>query len=325
MEIAIPFAQVEAINPNINIGNFEESLGSYFKCIVVCFATCRRVEPGATLVLYTNKPVAAEYSTSLVKLGVEIRIIEFNFNPPKIFGDRFRGCFFLFDAMRNIPESTLFIDPDIIAVDAFSQIQTMCGDKFGIFRLDFKKETFVNGIELETARSIYNRYLSNSKQYQLPEISGHLGGEIFFVPYSQSKEINLKISTLWAWNVNQAVNGTNFLTTEEHILNQLIEASESVELNSVISRIWTTKKFTTHQGNNDDINTLIFWHLPAEKSRGFIRMYNTLMENKFELSFDNQKFKNEVRKIMSIDKKLNLLLSQVYSSRMGAMVRKIKF
>jgi len=313
MEIAIPFAQVEAINPNIKRRESDKALEVYLKCIVVCFASCRRSDSRISLVLYTNKPIDTYFRKLLYKLKVDIRIVPSTFNPPDIFGDRFRGCFFLFDALKHTQTSTLFLDPDIVAINDITQIESVCGENLGVFKLDSSQNTLINGIDLRTANKIYRAYRELKKEEKPLEKTSHLGGEILFVPSTRIESLNTNISQIWNWNVARALNGKEFLTTEEHILNQLIETSESASLNSFISRIWTTRKFTRHQGNDVDLNSLSLWHLPAEKSRGFMTMYANLEKCEFQFRASDEAFKNETRKIMNIDNRLNRILSFIYS------------
>jgi hypothetical protein len=322
MEIAIPFAQVEAINPNISNPNCENPATIYFKCILVCFATFRHFEPEATLVLYTNKPITIEFENQFQNLRIDIRIIPFTFNPPNIMGDRFRGCFFLFDAIKNSKATTLFIDPDIVAINRISEVEGVCGNRYGIFKLDFSENTFVNGITLGTATRIFDRYYGNTYQFATEKKTGHLGGEIIYIPSSRLKEINEKISNFWTWNLNEALSKRDYLTTEEHILTQTINDNESVKLNSFISRIWTTKKFTKHQGNEGEINDLALWHLPAEKSRGFIKLYSQLYKSEFKITMDHKEFKETIKKIMNIDRKSNLFISYLYSLKSSELFKK---
>jgi len=313
MEIAIPFAQVEAINPNIKRRDSDKALNVYLKCIVVCFASCRRLDSKISLVLYTNKPIEAHFRHILYKFNVDIRIVPFTFNPPDIFGDRFRGCFFLFDALKHIQTSTLFLDPDIVAINDMAQIERICGENLGVFKLDSLQNTMINGIDLRTANTIYREYRKLKKEKEPLGKTSHLGGEILFVPSTRINSLNSNISQIWKWNITRALNGKEFLTTEEHILNQLIQTGESSSLNSFISRIWTTRKFTKHQGHDVDLDSLSFWHLPAEKSRGFMKMYANLERRKFQFGVSDEAFKNETRKIMNIDNRLNRILSFFYS------------
>jgi hypothetical protein len=250
---------------------------------------------------------------TLEKLRVDIRICQYSFNPPSEFGDLFRGCFYLFDAIHNCEDSTLFIDPDIIAIDNISDIEEFCGTKYGIFNLELSKNKKINGLTLKESDEVFSRY---SQKFRIPNkipTTALLGGEILFIPKENINEIRSKLSHFWAWNTENAIKGDAFLTTEEHILTQILKSDNYVFLNRYISRIWTTKKFTKHQGNNANIFQLKLWHLPAEKSRGFIEMYRIMSKNNFEKKYSKDVLSMMAKKKMNIDRPMNLIISYVYS------------
>jgi hypothetical protein len=309
MEIAVPFVQIQARNPNIKNSKVKDSTLTYFKCILVCFATLRKVEPTVKLVLYTNIQPPSIINSYLEKLSVEIRIHPYTFNPPEIFGDTFRGCFYLFDAIKNSSASTLFIDPDVVAINAVSDIETYCGGKIGVFELDYAENESINGITFESAKSAYAEYNRVRNIVENKTAKRHLGGEIIFVPKSAISQLTEAILLFWEWNSNLAIQGKPYMTTEEHIITNILSPSQVVLLNPFISRIWTTKKFTKHQGNDKNIFDLKLWHLPSEKTRGFLKLYELLVPSDFEIQLNSYNFMRLARKKMSIDRPINLLTS----------------
>jgi hypothetical protein len=311
MEIAVPFVQIQARNPNIKDSEFADSGLTYFKCILVCFATLRNVDPKANLVLYTNIEPPSSINAQLRNLLVETRIQPYTFNPPEIFGDTFRGCFYLFDAIKNSTSSTLFIDPDIVAVDSVSDIEKYCGNKVGVFELDYSEHESVNGISISAAHRIYLEFLRMQEIEAFEKSRRHLGGEAIFVPKSSITQLSQAISSYWEWNKKLAFQGKPYLTTEEHIITNILSPSQTVLLNPFISRIWTTKKFTKHQGNSQNIFKLKLWHLPSEKSRGFLKMYDLLAPSGFEIRMDTKTFMKSAKKIMSIDRPSFLISSYI--------------
>ena len=312
MEIAVPYVQIEAINPNINDDNVTNPSTIYFKCILVCFTTIRRIEPNIKLVLYTNSSPPIDFVKNLDKLAVEIRLIEYNFCPPHEFGERFRGCFFIFDAIMKSKTSTLFLDPDVIAVGSILEIEQICGNHIGVFELDFPKNQIINGITFGNAHNIFTKF---EKETDLPKNkypACHLGGEILYIPESKLIEISKNIRDFWTWNIASAKQGLEFLPTEEHILTHVLKHSESVLLNSYISRIWTTKKFTKHEGNSQSVKNLKLWHLPAEKTKGFMKMYDYFSVSDFQINIEEKAFISKAKKQMNIDKPVNLISAFLY-------------
>lgn len=116
MEIVIPFARINAINPNLSSSQSADTSSDYYKCIIVSFMSFRKFNPNIKLVLATNFSRPKEYSNWLIELGLEIRLIHFDFEPPSEFGEKFKGCFYIFDALRCANENALYIDSDVFCI-----------------------------------------------------------------------------------------------------------------------------------------------------------------------------------------------------------------
>lgn len=312
MEIAIPFVQIEALNPNIDNSSSIDSSEIYFNCILVCFASLRKFEPTAKLVLYTNLNPPIDVTSDLTKLSVEIRICPYTFIPSEAFGNKFKGCFYLFDAIHNCNSSTLFIDPDVIAIDQITDIEISLGNHYGIFVLNFSNLENINGLTIDDAARIYSKYCEEVGEPHHPFSRGHLGGEAIFIPKQELEDLSIRISKFWSWNVAAANRGDDFLTTEEHVLTNILKMDKYELLNPFISRIWTSKRFTKHQGNEGNIFELKLWHLPAEKTRGFISMHKLLSSQSFAILMKRENFMHMAKRIMNIDKPANLVFSSIY-------------
>lgn len=300
MKVVIPFAQVSTINPNIDNKKLTNTLVTYLKCIVVCFASIRKFNPKIDLCLVTNSPIPDEFSKLLNIIGAEIKLTPFTHEPPPEFGDKFRGCFYIFDAIGAFDESILLVDPDVICIDGISRIEDECGDKIGVFPIDFEERKTINGISRALAAEIYGNYLGTLPGNLIAR--SHLGGEIIYIPQTKLYEFYTSIEKFWAWNLQAARIGRGFLTTEEHILSYIIKESQSVNLNSYISRIWTSYSYRKHEGNDIPINSLCLWHLPSEKSRGFDEMFNYFQINPDEFyKCSDRIFRRKVRKLFHIN------------------------
>jgi len=300
MKVVIPFAQVATINPNIDNKKIESSLITYLKCIVVSFASIRKFNPKIELCLVTNYPIPDEFIKLLNILNAEIKLTPFTHEPPPEFGDKFRGCFYIFDAIGEFDESILIVDPDVICIDGLGWIEDECGEKIGVFPIDFEERKAINGISRAVAAEIYGNYLGTLPGNQIAR--PHLGGEILYIPQTKLSELCTAIEKFWAWNLQAAKIGRGFLTTEEHIFSYIIKESQSINLNSYISRIWTSYSYRKHQGNDLPINSLCLWHLPSEKLRGFEEMFNYYQRNSDEFDKCNDRiFKRKVRKVFHID------------------------
>ena len=299
MEVVIPFARIRAVNPNLSSNQVADNSDQYYKCIVVSFMSFRKFNPTTTLVLATNIYPPNNYKDWLERLEVEIRIIPFNFEPPVEFGENFKGCFYIFDVLQNSNADALYVDPDVFCIQEIDSIRSHSNHKIGVFALDFPDNYSINGLTRIQSSAIWKEFISNNTtrahEYK------HLGGEAIYIPKERLHSVNTKIIDFWDWNKEQARNGKLFLTTEEHIFTNLLTEFEIVLLNRYLSRIWTSRSFTEHQGNDNPINELLIWHLPSEKNRGFRKFYELLNSGVSISDMQKIEFRKLARKTFHID------------------------
>lgn len=245
------------------------------QCIIVAFASLRHWNQDATLQLTTNKSIHRVYEKQLNQLDVSIKIVSYLHNPPMEFGDTFRGCFYLFDAMIAEESSALFIDPDVYCVGpvSFDQLQK---NVIGVLNLNFHDDKIINGISPLGARKIYTELT----KIMIPKPHSHYGGEAIYIPREIRNELLQDIEVLWIKNIEAAKKGNPFLTTEEHVISLVLANYQVQNLKDIILRIWTSIKYTKVEGGILDVNRTVLWHLPAEKSYGFRTAYKLLQRGK---------------------------------------------
>lgn len=297
MFITIPFAQIDAENPNIQKKLSNTQLEIYFKNIVVCFASLRAFNKTLKLQLVTNKQLREPYSLILEKLDVEIKYIPFNFEPPEILGKRFKGCFYILDTINDMSESTLFIDPDVICMNPIDlqDLEAKASERsIGVLNLNFSENQNVNGISHAQAIEIYN-----SLTGQNSKLSFHIGGEAFFLPIEMKNDFLIPL--LNYWNKSFMSDISKILPTEEHIFSVLVNSYNTFELNDMILRIWTSKSYRATEGGR--FTTMLpLWHLPAEKTRGFLKIYEKLIDQNGEVDLTIFSDQRLVVKFLHLDK-----------------------
>ena len=302
MEIVIPFVKVKAINPNMSKFKSLDQSDEYYKCIVVSFMSFRKFNPDINLVLATNISPPTTYLSWLDKLGVKIRKIPFTYEPPFEFGDKFKGCFYIFDAINVATDDALYIDPDFLCIKDLKNLSRELDTKVGIFELDFPKDYKINGMTVNEAAEIWSIFKPWATTP--PNNLSHFGGEAIYIPLEKLAEVNSDIDKVWNWNKHQAKSGQKLLTTEEHIFTNLLKSTDLVLLNNYISRVWTARSFSENQGSKKPVTELSMWHLPSEKNRGFKVMYETLNSSNNLLEMDNEKFISMCLEIFHIDSRL---------------------
>lgn len=305
MQIVIPFAQVDALNPNLPEANLNESIAKYFRCIAVACYSFRFHNPMVRIIVVTNYDIEKNFQEILESLNIEIEILPFTYNPPIEFGQNFRGCFYIFDALENLKDDSLIIDPDVICLENLDQFFEKISDKISVFKPGFSANKIINGISPNMASEIYSQY-TNQSHFHPAE---HIGGEAIYIPKKSMDKFAKEISDFWKWNIRRAMESLPYLTTEEHIFTVLLRDTEHDSLSPYISRIWTSRKYKEIEGAVQDINKLALWHLPSEKNRGFQSLFNSLFTNNSKKIWTDF-HKAQVSKVMHLN--VNVLNRIIY-------------
>lgn len=306
MKVVIPFAQIDAYNPNLDTKSASSSIETYFQCMVVAFASLRRWNPKLSLQLTTNLPIGENYANLISGFGVQIKIIDFTFNPPEEFGNTFRGCFFLFDAIVAEEDDVLFIDPDVYCIGEIP-LDIFLNLRFGALLLGFPDDKNINGLSPFQARKIY----AEIGIYPAIDDHKHYGGEAIFVPKNLREKFIQDIDEIWGKNVAAAISGKPFLTTEEHVISLILSNYKVTNLDSVILRIWTTIRYGRVEGGFLTSAGKSLWHLPAEKSYGFKTAYDLLLEGKLYQDSSKSKQLSIEQRIFHIKNRYQRLFHQI--------------
>jgi hypothetical protein len=181
----------------------------------------------------------------------------------------------LFDALKILTRDSLIIDPDVICLQSVGEMQSLLRHKIAVFRPLFNSDKVINGLSPNQANEIYNIYLGKSFNSE----PRHVGGEAIFVPIKSINELLHRVSQLWDWNIDRAKRGKAYLTTEEHILTVLLRSVDCDSLSPYLSRIWTAKSYREIEGDSQDIEKMVMWHLPSEKNRGFQSVFAQIFDS----------------------------------------------
>jgi hypothetical protein len=103
----------------------------------------------------------------------------------------------------------------------------------------------------------------------------HFGGEFYGVPADIRDELLARVSFAWDHAVGAWSQGRPYFTTEEHILNFALATLDVKDAGSFVRRIWTAYGYRTVRG---DEQSLLLWHLPSEKERGFRRLLGPALD-----------------------------------------------
>jgi hypothetical protein len=246
------------------------------------------------------------YLNQLNKFGVKIKIVDFAHNPPVEFGNTFRGCFYLFDAISAEEDNVLYIDPDVycigkIPIEIFQDLRP------GALLMQFPDDKNINGVTPIAARAIHSALGSDRTIVD----HKHYGGEAIYIPGGLRRNIIVDIENIWERNVSAALRGEPFLPTEEHVMSLIFSNYEVINLNLIILRIWTTVKYNRVEGGTLKSAGICLWHLPAEKSYGFQSAYDLILKDMLysDISEANQLFSE--RRMFHINNRIQKLLFRI--------------
>lgn len=267
VSVVIPFVNVDAKqNPNLRTQNSAKSRDAYLRASIVCLASFRRWNEDVNLVFATNAPVPEWFEERTRSLRAEVRYVEFSHVPPRNFSSAFLGSFFLIDVLQAPWDSDHLVltDPDVICLGNLEPVLEDCEHRIGALPLNYARDRPVNGLSSIGAESIH-------QDLGLPPGPvTHFGGEFYVIPQILLSEAAAKVEAAWRHSLAQFLNGERHFPTEEHMMNYVLRQVPTTGLQEHVKRVWTAHGFRNVDGKEAD---LLIWHLPAEKERGFRKVW----------------------------------------------------
>jgi hypothetical protein len=265
ISVAIPFVRINASqNPNVSVASNGDPAEPYFRAMTVAFASLRRWNPDTGLEFISNAEPPMKYQDVFKRLGVKIRIVPFRHRPPEGFSERFTASLYLLDALSELSQTTLLMDPDVLCISDLEKMMQEAAGKFGALRMDFAPTENINGLTRQEAGVLHGQL---GKPESCPI---HYGGEVYLIPIEHLDQLLGRVEQAWSFTLSQYESGRPKFTTEEHILSFALRDLPLLDLENYVQRIWTTHRYRRVSG---DEHKLTLWHLPAEKDRGFHKIF----------------------------------------------------
>ncbi|MFD2082488.1 hypothetical protein SAMN05421678_10267 [Actinopolymorpha cephalotaxi] len=266
ISIVIPFVRASAEqSPNIRADNH---LATYYRAMVVTFASVRRWNPDVDLILVTNHTAPEEFARQLHGLGVSEQLEPFAHEPPAGFNRSFAASLYMLDALGQpaAAKQVLYVDPDVLCVRPLGDMRAACGDAVGALPLSYPVDHDVNGLTRRQAAELHTEL--GEATDSPPQ---HFGGECYVVPAGLAPTLIDRAESAWRLSLDRYERHESRFTTEEHIMAFALRGVPVVNLSPFVRRIWTAARHRTVDGCEPE---LTLWHLPAEKDRGFAEMYS---------------------------------------------------
>jgi hypothetical protein len=266
MEVAICFNPIfgDGVNFQKRRSASTSNLEYYYKNICVAFESIRFFNPKNPLVLYTSSAVPDRFVCILKSINVKTVFLEPKFIFPSLHPNRFAGSLYLLDCISKQTKSTLYLDPDVICLTNLNEME-FCEDRISVF--DASKL-------VENIPSI-NRLKVFSQEQGCEELptDTYFGGEMIYLPQSQTEEVQVRISEVWRKNLKALKENSVHLETEEHVLTLALYKIHNLTFTKKINRIWTTRSYRNIPDNLSELGLI---HLPAEKDKGISQLFQDL-------------------------------------------------
>lgn len=259
----------------------------YRRCIGVFFASARRANPDARLLLYLNTPWGATRSSDaegvgrlLALLHVEQIIVPYRHMPPDSWSKAWRNQFFVLDVLGDLVQRcnpvdlAVVLDSDIVwsgQDSAELMWQRMAADELLTYDVGYVPDYVVNGLsrkmltQLGVAIGIPGLRQDHAISY--------MGGEFIGARIDRLRDLRGVCDEYWAKLMHRHVNDPALVFEEAHLLS-LAYAGLGAQVgngNSFIRRIWTQPLKPRNVCLSD--YDLALWHVPAEKKYGLRRVY----------------------------------------------------
>ncbi|MBP1135102.1 hypothetical protein JOE31_001334 [Arthrobacter sp. PvP023] len=319
----------------------EEFRDIYRRCIGVFFASARRANPDARLVLYLNKPwddsasrVSRQIGILLSGLRVEMRVISYDHVPPPSFTEAWRNQFFVIDVLKHIHvglspnDVAVILDSDVVwtsAAKADEFWDSVHSSGLASYQVGYDNSYKVNGLSIGDLQNLMSRLNLES-----PGRLTYCGGEIVGGTADGIETLFVNADRIWSLLMDQHLIDTSLAFEEAHVLSMAYACMghEPGSADRFIRRLWTQPLKPRNVAVND--TTLALWHVPAEKKYGLARLYRHLVSHGLERfgREPDSRFRTRVARQLGIPKnsirKVLLDVCQASLARLRKLSRKYR-
>lgn len=310
-------------NPNLRVRGRHSALETYYKGIVVTLASLARHNPNFSLLCITDSPPPPAYSLALASVGAKVELLEFTHRPPPGFYPTFNASIYTVDALtylaRSNPDSmVMLLDPDVLCT----------GPVVGLYQ--YIQEGQLGALDIRLPIDEASQGLSALQAQELhrlldPRLSGlpvHYGGECYAGRGRDWLPVLSRAESAWAFSLDrfQSYADAPRLVTEEHLFNFALRDSDVRDLSPYIRRIWTAPTFRNVRA--DDYR-LPLWHLPSEKDRGIIALYEAALDRRGWFWTEPEEcLRNRLRKRMGLGRRRAGRFAYDTTARVARMVQR---
>ena len=257
---------------------------SFWRCVVVFFASSLRCNPAASHVLFTNdrrppRVDGVDVERLLSDWGVSIVQLPFTFLPPRHASRSFRNTYYKLDAIKALgahaSDMAMHLDADCIWTRSGKPLfDFVRSDRLTLYDVYRRSDPSEKAGDL-TAFEMADLYRAIDPQYPEPTPT-RFGGELIAGRAewlseigSQLTEVFADLAASYAGAPPRFTNGRTIFDGEEYlscfVLNKFWR-NRWQDAGEYIKRIWLTNVYSNMDPT--DLQKIV-WHMPAEKQQGF--------------------------------------------------------
>ena len=265
--ICIPFAFSKGFNSGVNVKK-NNIVEVYLKNAVVALLSAKWENPECEVVFATNVPVdeiPSQYTNQLIENEITILEIDFkDYRFPKDY--KWSLAFYKLCVLKEMLnkgfDNICYLDTDVYIQSKFDSVWKECEYRILLYDIN-------HGYDVRE----YKEMLTEVYQFVGKEtMLTHYGGEFFASNYENAKKFETTMFTIY-----QEMLRSGFATTkgDEFIISIAAEQMKHIIKNAspYIGRFWTGVRFrlvsTCYR-----YNPVAVLHMPAEKERGIIKLYD---------------------------------------------------
>jgi hypothetical protein len=293
----------------------------YFRCVEIFFESLSNFKRTEKRLFFTNQlgyeVSSLKFKKKLLDLNVEIVVLENSHIPPQNFGLKWRNQFYLIDILNYLAHyncDTFIFDSDVIAMSD-EEIEFESNSELILLVISDIQDEEINGLQVADI----GRLFAERTQKQPKRLSKYYGGEFLGIRGDSIQKFSELMDYHFDLNLEASATGGIYLREEAHLIS-LVSQEFSVSENgsNLIQRIWTQP--WTFRKIPENLEELIFWHLPAEKKTGFKFFYSNMssaLENGWK-GMEQEKWKNLVSETFGVRKyTYRKLIRDIFHLRSG--------
>ena len=246
-----------------------DAANAYYECLLVLFASARRWNPEARLLLMTTSATPDWFRRSTQQFDLELIRQPFRHAPQDADKERrFVSSLYTLDAIEWIAAQDdadqvfILLDADTVVLGTLDA--TRWRSRLGYLGWPFRLGYDFNGLPLERFKELL---VSSGRPRPAEPVLA--GGEFYAGGAEVFQALALELREIEQLNRGAARHGEAPLRTEEHYLSLAVPSLPADNCLDIADRIWTAPHHRTVNGTE---SRLLIWHLPSEKGRGFHRI-----------------------------------------------------